>query len=98
MYEFHLQLMKRDFDLYGAQELQIPPCCLLSVWTESSLKPKTCLSHPIPLNGIDSNTRKIYVHRYLDPVETSMYSCNVYNNYHYRLYAIMAAMNSSFWY
>ena len=71
MYEFHLQLMKRDVDLYGAQELQIPPCCLLSVWTESCLKPKTRLSHPIPLNGIDSNTRKIYVHRYLDPVESS---------------------------
>ena len=71
MYEFHLQLMKRDVDLYGAQELQIPPCCILSVWTESCLKPKTRLSHPVQLSGIDCNTRKIYVHRYLDPVETS---------------------------
>ena len=63
--------MKKDVDLYGSHDIKIPPSCLLSVWTESSLKPKTRLSHPIPLRGIDSNTRKIYVHRYLDPVETS---------------------------
>ena len=70
-YEFHLQLMKRDVDLYGAQELQIPPSCILSVWTDSSLKPKIRLSHPIPLSGIDSNTRKIYVHRFLETEDTS---------------------------
>ena len=85
--------MKRDVDLYGSQDLKLPPSCILSVWTESSLKPKTRLSHPVPLSGIDSNTRKIYVHRYVDPVEISsstsgMYRYNVYNNYHYKLYNI----------
>ena len=50
--------MKRDVDLYGSQDLKLPPSCILSVWTESSLKPKTRLSHPVQLSGIDSNTRK----------------------------------------
>ena len=71
IYALYVQLMKRDVDLYGSHDIKIPPSCLLSVWTESSLKPKTRFSHAIPLRGIDSNTRKIYVHRYLDPVETS---------------------------
>ena len=60
--------MKRDVDLYGSHDIKIPPSCLLSVWTESSLKPKTRFSHPIPL---DSNTRKIYIHRYLETSITS---------------------------
>ena len=63
--------MKRDVDLYGSQDLKLPPSCILSVWTESSLKPKTRLSHPVPLSGIDSNTTKIYVRRFLETEDTS---------------------------
>ena len=68
---FHAQLRKRDIDLYGSQDLILPPSCLLSVWTESSLNPKTRLSHPVTLSGIDSATTKIYVRRFRDPVVTS---------------------------
>ena len=67
---FHLQLMKRDIDLYGSHDIKLPPSCLLSVWTESS-NPKRRFSHPLPLSGIDSNTRKIYIHRYLETSSTS---------------------------
>jgi len=53
--------MKRDTDLYGSQDLKLPPSCILTVWTHTSLNPEIRLSHPVPLSGIDSNTRKIYV-------------------------------------
>jgi len=63
--------MKREADLYGSQDLKLPPSCILTVWTDQSYKPKKRLSHPVPLTGIDSNTRKIYVRRFLETVETS---------------------------
>ena len=53
--------MKRRIDLYGSQDLKLPPPCLLTVWTESSLNPDTCLGDALPLSGIDSDTRLIYV-------------------------------------
>ena len=66
-----LQLMKRDIDLYGSQDIKLPPSCLLTVWTESSLNPETRLSHALPLSGIDSKTRKIYVRRFLERSDTT---------------------------
>ena len=69
-----LQLMKRDVDLYGSQEIKLPPSCLLTLWTESSLNPETRLSHAIPLSGIDCKIRKIYVRRFLEKVDPSSIS------------------------
>jgi len=63
--------MKRDVDLYGGQDIHIPPSCLLTVWTDQTRKPEKRLSHPVPLIGIDSNTRKIYVCRFLDTNNTA---------------------------
>ena len=42
------------------------PSCLLTVWTESSLNPETCLSHDLPLSGIDCKRTKMYVCRFLE--------------------------------
>ena len=63
--------MKRHIELYGSQDLKLPPPCLLTVWTESSLNPETCIGHALPLNGIDSDTRLIYVHRFMVRSETT---------------------------
>ena len=89
MYSFHSQLMKRDIDLYGSQDIKIPPSCRLTVWTESSFNPETHLSHPIPLRGIDSDTRKIYVHRFLEIVDTTNISGNINSIYKLTKYHIM---------
>ena len=60
--------MKKDVDLLGSHDLA---SCSLTVWTESSLNPKTHLSHPATLSGIDSDTKRIYVRRFLETAESS---------------------------
>ena len=62
--------MKKHVDLFGSHGLGTPPSCLLSVWTELSRNPETRLSHSIPLSGIDSATKNIYVHRFLETAKT----------------------------
>ena len=62
------------------------------MWTESSLNPETRLSHALSLSGIESDTRLIYVRRFLDKSETTntytsgMYGCvylSAFVNIHY---------------
>ena len=64
------------------------------MWTESSLNPETRLSHALSLSGIESDTRLIYVRRFLDKSETTntytsgMYGCVYFSalvNIHYYL-------------
>ena len=62
--------MKRDADLFGS-DLPIPPSCLVTVWADISRNPKTRLRHPVILTGIDCNTRKVYISRFLETVEST---------------------------
>ena len=68
-----IQLRKRDADLFGSKDvdLPIPPSCLVTVWADISCDPKTRLRHPVILTGIDSDTRKIYISRFLETLETT---------------------------
>ena len=56
--------MKRDADLFGSNDLPIPPSCLVTVWAD--------LRHPVTLTGIDCNTRKIYISRFLETSTTGI--------------------------
>ena len=62
--------MKRDADQFGSNDLPIPPTCLVTVWADLSCNPKIRLRHPVTLTGIDCNTRKIYISRFLQTSTT----------------------------
>ena len=65
------------------------------MWTESSLNPETRLSHTLSLSGVESDTRLIYVRRFLERSDTTntcrsgMYGCICFsafvNIYYYLL-------------
>ena len=76
--------MKRDADQFGSKDidLPIPPSCLITVWADLSCNPKTHLRHPVTLTGIDCNTRKIYISRFLETVDT-INTTGIYDYYHY---------------
>ena len=64
--------MKRDADLFGSNDLPIPPSCLITVWAKLSCDPEEHLRHPVTLTGIDCNTRKIYISRFLETSTTGI--------------------------
>ena len=64
--------MKRDADLFGSSDLPIPPSCLITIWADFSCNPKIRLRHPVTLTGIDCNTRKIYISRFLETSTTGI--------------------------
>ena len=64
--------MKRDADLFGSNDLPIPPSCLVTIWADLSCNPKRRLRHPVTLTGIDCNTRKIYISRFLETSATGI--------------------------
>ena len=66
LHEIYIQLRKRDADLFGSDDLPIPPSCLFTVWADSTCNPEKPLRHPVLLYGIDSDTRKIYINRFLE--------------------------------
>ena len=65
--------MKRDADLFGSNDLPIPPSCLITIWADLSCNPKRHLRHPVTLTGIDCNTRKIFISRFLEISTTGIY-------------------------
>ena len=66
--------MKRDADLFGSNDLPIPPSCLITIWADLSCNPERRLRHPVTLTGIDCNTRKIYI-----SVDSLKHPLQVYN-------------------
>ena len=64
--------MKRDADLFGSSDLPIPPSRLITVWAKLSCDPEERLRHPVTLTGIDCNTRKIYISRFLETSTTGI--------------------------
>ena len=70
IHNFYKQLMKSDADRFGPNDLPIPPSCLITVWADLSCKPKIRLRHPLSLQGIHCNTRKIYIIRFLETTIT----------------------------
>ena len=64
--------MKRDADLFGSSDFPIPPSCLITIWGKLSCDPEERLRHPVTLTGIDCNTRKIYISRFLETSTTGI--------------------------
>ena len=71
LHEIHIQLSKRDADLFGSQDLPIPPSCLFTVSADSTCNPEKPLRHPVTLTGIDSSANKIYISRFLETTDTT---------------------------
>ena len=65
------QVTKKDADLFGSCDRPIPPSCLVTVWANRFSKPKERFRFPVTLTGINSNTKKIDINRFLEAVETS---------------------------
>ena len=65
------QLTKRDADLFGSQELPIPPSCLITVWGKITDDTEDLLSYSVGLNGIDSDTKEICINRFLETTSTT---------------------------
>ena len=65
------QVTKKYADLFGSCDRPIPPSCLVTVWANRFSKPKEHFRFPVTLTGINSNTKKIYINRFLEAVETS---------------------------
>ena len=63
--------MKKDADLFGSCDLPNPKSCSVTVWADLFSKPEERLRLPVPLIGIDSDTKKIYISQFLEAVDTS---------------------------
>ena len=64
-------MTKRNADLFGSCDLPIPPVCLVTIWADLFSDPEERLRFPVTLTGIDSDTEKIYISRFLEAIETS---------------------------
>ena len=75
--------MKRDADLFGSSDLTLPPTCLITVWAKLSCDPEERLRHPVSLTGIDSDTRKLYISRFLETSTASISFIIIIISYNY---------------
>ena len=74
-----IQLSKRDADLFGSQDLPIPPSCLITVWGKIADGTEDLLSYSVGLNGVDSDSKEICINRFLETSKTT--GIINYNNY-----------------
>ena len=62
----YIQLNKRDADLFGSQELPVPPACLITVWGKEVDDTEELLSYSVGLNGVDCISKEICITRLLE--------------------------------
>ena len=62
----YIQLSRRDADLFGSQELPVPPACLITVWDEETDDTEELLSYSVGLKEIDSVSKEICITRFLE--------------------------------
>ena len=61
------QFRKRDADLFGSQELPIPPSCLIiTVWGKITDNTEELMSYSVSLNEVDSDSEEICINRFLE--------------------------------
>ena len=58
---FYVQIRKREADVFGADDLPIPPSCLITVFAEQAKDTEKHLSYAVSLKGVDSDAKKIYI-------------------------------------
>ena len=76
---FYVQIRKRDADVFGSDDLPIPPSCLITVFAEQAEDTEEHFSYAVSLKGVDSDAKKIYIDRFLEKGTTDM----SYQNYNY---------------
>ena len=83
MYEYDIiityQLTKQDADLFGSQHLLICPSGLVTVHATQAQDTEQDLHYAVPLIGINSDVRKIFINRSLEPVQTITSKASHYN-------------------
>ena len=67
---FYVQIRKRDADLFGSDDLPIPPSCLVTVFAVQIEDTEEHLSYAVSLKGVDNDAQKIYIDRFLEKGRT----------------------------
>ena len=79
----YAQINKRDADMFGSDDLPIPPSCLITVWAKLAQDTEEHLSYPVSLIGVNCDTEAIYIDRFLEKGTTGIL-CNLcYYNFNY---------------
>ena len=73
------QLTKQDADLFGSQHLLICPSGLVTVCATQAQDTEQDLHYAVPLVGINSDVRKIFINRSLETVQTITSKSSHYN-------------------
>ena len=69
----YAQIRKRDADMFGSDDLPIPPSCLITVWAK--------LTQDTVSSGVNCDAKHIYIDRFLEKGTTGIL-CNLcYYNY-----------------
>ena len=77
------QLTKQDADLFGSQHLLICPSGLVTVCGTQAQDTEKDLHYAVPLVGINSDVRKIFIIRSLEHAQTiTSKASHEYNNYY----------------
>ena len=83
MYDYDIiilyQLTKQDADLLGSQHLLICPSGLVTVCATQAQDTEQDLHYAVPLVGINSEVRKIFINRSLEPALTMTSKASHYN-------------------
>ena len=83
MYDYDIiilyQLTKQDADLFGSQHLLICPSGLVTVCATQAQDTEQDLHYAVPLVGINSDVRKIFINRSLEPAQTITSKPSHYN-------------------
>ena len=84
MYDYDIiiiyQLTKQDADLFGSQHLLICPSGLVTVCATQAQDTEQYLHYAVPLVGINSDVRKIFINRSLETAQTITSKASPYNN------------------
>ena len=73
------QLTKQDADLFGSQHLLICPSGLVTVCATQAQDTEQDLHYAVPLVGINTDVRKIFINRSVEPAQTITSKASHYN-------------------
>ena len=73
------QLTKQDADLFGSQHLPICSSGLVTVCATQAQDTEQHLHYAVPLVGINSDVKKIFIKRSLEPAQTITSKASHYN-------------------
>ena len=85
MYDYDIiiiyQLTKQDADSFGSQHLLNCPSGLVTVCATQAQDTEQHLHYAVPLVGINSDVKEIFINRSLEPAQTITGKASYYINY-----------------